>query len=294
MQAISCKKTINCGGNLFSLEKPVVMGILNLTPDSFFEGSRVGSTSELLAHAEKMLFEGAQILDLGGQSTRPGAEKLNVKLELDRVIPMLKILVKEFPNTIFSIDTFYGEVANQAIAEGAAIINDVSGAEEDEQMLAVLAKLKSPYVLMNRSLSKDLMPQKQQFENNPILEICDYFAQKIAQLRQLGLTDIILDPGFGFGKTLDQNYQILNNLDLLKIFELPILVGISRKSMIQKVTQTNAIHALNGTTALNMFSLTKGAKILRVHDVKEAVECIHIYNQLNLDNFENQIIADNR
>lgn len=279
MQALFNKNSINCSGKLISLAEPKVMGILNITPDSFFESSRIGSADNLLAQAEKMIVNGASFLDIGGQSTRPGATLISVEEELERVIPAISLLNNHFPEVILSIDTFYASVAMEAVAAGAKMVNDISAGDIDEEMFPLIGNLCVPYIMMH----KKGMPINMQ--DNPVyadivLEIVDYFAAKIEKLRALGVADIILDPGFGFGKTLENNYQLLQNLDRFKLFELPLLAGVSRKSMVQKVLNVSALESLNGTTALHMIALERGAKILRVHDVKEAVECVKLFQSL--------------
>jgi dihydropteroate synthase len=279
LQALFNKNSINCSGKLISLAEPKVMGILNITPDSFFESSRIGSADNLLAQAEKMIVNGASFLDIGGQSTRPGATLISVEEELERVIPAIALLNNHFPEVILSIDTFYASVAKEAVAAGAKMVNDISAGDIDEEMFPLLGNLCVPYIMMH----KKGMPINMQ--DNPVyadivLEIVDYFAAKIEKLHALGVADIILDPGFGFGKTLENNYQLLQKLDRFKLFELPLLVGVSRKSMVQKVLNVSALESLNGTTALHMVALERGAKILRVHDVKEAVECLKLFQSL--------------
>ena len=269
MQALFRKKYINCGGKLISMEQPRVMGIINITPDSFFESSRVGSTQQLLDQAEEMLKNGASFLDIGGQSTRPGANLISAEEELQRVIPAITSLHKEFPEALLSIDTFYSRVAQEAIDAGACLINDISAGDADEEMFPLLAKLKVPYIMMH----KKGMPATMQ--ENPV-----YSTAKTAQLTALGVADVMIDPGFGFGKTLANNYELLQQLDRFKLFELPVLVGISRKSMIQKVLGVSAADSLNGTSALHMIALDRGASILRVHDVKEAVQCVRLFESL--------------
>ncbi len=279
MQALFRKKYINCGGKLISMEQPRVMGIINITPDSFFESSRVGSTQQLLDQAEEMLKNGASFLDIGGQSTRPGANLISAEEELQRVIPAITSLHKEFPEALLSIDTFYSRVAQEAIDAGACLINDISAGDADEEMFPLLAKLKVPYIMMHKKGMPATM-QENPVYSNILLEIIDYFAAKTAQLTALGVADVMIDPGFGFGKTLANNYELLQQLDRFKLFELPVLVGISRKSMIQKVLGVSAADSLNGTSALHMIALDRGASILRVHDVKEAVQCVRLFESL--------------
>lgn len=256
------------------------MGILNVTPDSFFESSRVSLEIELLHKAEKMLTDGATLLDIGGQSTRPGAELISPELELQRVIPAIEKLSRAFPEAIISVDTFYGKVAKAAIEAGASIINDISAGDDDPTMFETIVELNVPYIIMHKKGLPTHMQQNPNYEN-VVQEVLNYFTHKVRALQQAGVKDILIDPGFGFGKTLEHNYSLLAHLDVLKIFELPVLVGVSRKSMVQKLLKVNTQNALNGTTALHMVALQKGAAILRVHDVKEAVECIQIFEALN-------------
>ncbi|MBF0598060.1 dihydropteroate synthase [Faecalibacter rhinopitheci] len=271
--------TINCNGRLIDLSEPKIMGILNTTPNSFYDGGSSESMDIILKKVEKHIADGADILDIGGYSTKPGAEEVSEEDELIRTIPVIEALIKKYPELIISIDTFRGSVARAAINAGASIINDVSGFELDEEMLPTIAELKVPYILMH------MKGTPQNMQNNPTykdisLEVNEYFAKKIATLRSLGINDIILDPGFGFAKTLEHNYELFSKMEVLGYNEFPILVGISRKSMIHKFFDTTPQEALNGTTALNMVALQKGAKILRVHDVKEAKETLKIYNAL--------------
>lgn len=277
MQALLTKNSINCGGQLISLAEPKVMGILNCTPDSFFSESRVGSDRELVNNAKRMLEHGATFIDIGGQSTRPGAEQVSVDEELKRVVPAIKLLLTEFPTALISVDTFYAEVAKQAIDAGAIMVNDVSAGMVDPNMFEEVAKLKVPYVLMHNR-GKVLANQEAPQYNHLVLDIIQFFAEKVKDLTQWGIPDVILDPGFGFGKSLEQNYALLQQLKQFQILELPLLVGVSRKSMVQRVLDVDASNALNGTSAIHMIALERGARILRVHDVKEAVECIKIFN----------------
>lgn len=274
------KRTLNCNGRLLLLDEPLVMGILNATPDSFYEKSRFSSEKQLLLQVEKMLSEGADIIDAGGYSTRPGAKNISEKEELQRLIPAIKIILKKFPRIIISADTFRSEVAKAAVENGASIINDISGGTSDKKMFETVAKLGVPYILMHIQGTPQTMQNNPQYKN-VTKEILFFFAEKTKQLKELGVKDIILDPGFGFGKTLEHNYEILKNLNDFKIFELPILAGFSRKSMINKVLHTKPENALNGTTVLNTMALMKGAKILRVHDVKEAKEAVKIWKMVN-------------
>lgn len=271
--------SLNCRGRLLSLKVPIVMGILNLTPDSFFAGSRVDSQDFLLEQAEKMLNEGATILDVGGMSSRPGAEIITVEEELDRVIPAIEALHQHFPQAFLSIDTIRSEVARQAVAAGAFIINDISAGKLDEAMYQTVADLQVPYVLMHMQGEPNNMQQSPEYED-VVLEILDFLIEQIGRLRELKVKDIIVDVGFGFGKTVSHNYQLLKKMHVFQILDLPLLAGLSRKSMICKPLKVNPSAALNGTTALHMVALQQGARILRVHDVKEAVEVIKLWQEL--------------
>ena len=269
--------TINCKGKLLDLSSPKVMGILNLTPDSFFDGGKHQNQDNILKTVEQMLEDGLDILDIGGQSTKPGSEVISADEELQRVEPILEIVIKNFPDLIISIDTFYSKVAQHAVEMGAAIINDISAGKIDEDLFKTVAKLKVPYILMHmQGMPKDM--QAEPHYDNIIQEVNLFFAEKIQALKQLHINDIILDPGYGFGKTLEHNFQLLRNQELLGFNDYPILAGVSRKSMICKTLGVNPKDALNGTTAVNMLVLQHGAKILRVHDVREAKECIKIFD----------------
>lgn len=271
--------SLNIKGQLWQVKKPLVMGILNVTPDSFYAGSRWSSEGEILSRAEKMLHEGADILDLGGQSTRPGSERISVQEELERVLPAIDAILRQFPEAVISIDTFYSEVAKQAIEHGAAIVNDISAGALDDKMFETVAQLQVPYILMHMQGEPQTMHLNPQYEN-VVSDVVKFFSEKIKALRLLGVNDILLDPGFGFGKNQDHNIELMQHLDALTIFELPILVGISRKKMVQRMIDSDAAGALNGTTALNTIALMKGAQIIRVHDVKEAVEAVQVYSAL--------------
>ena len=272
--------TINCKGTLINLSTPKVMGIVNVTPDSFFDGGKLTNADAVVFQVEKMLQEGATFIDLGGYSSKPGAEFVSEAEELNRVIPVVKLLVEKFPDILLSIDTFRSEVAKQAIENGAALINDISAGLLDENMLETVAKLQVPYIMMHMKGTPKTMQSLANYEDL-LKEMNFYFSERIAKARRFGLNDIIIDPGFGFAKTLEQNYELLHNLELLQFHDLPILAGISRKSMIYKALETAPEAALNGTTFLHAFCLQKGAKILRVHDVKEAVECVKLMGQLD-------------
>ncbi len=271
--------SIQSKGRLWLLDNPWIMGILNMTPDSFFERSRQKNIDELLKNAEKMLSQGAHILDIGGYSTRPKANEVSLQEELQRVIPAIEAVRSKFPECLISIDTFRSEVAQKAVECGADIINDISGGSLDEKMFDTVASLQVPYILMHSRGTPQTMSQMCHYENI-LLEILHFFEQKIKKLRILGVKDIIADVGFGFAKNIDQNFFLLKNLSYFQILQVPLLVGISRKSMIYKTLSISPYEALNGTTALNMFALTQGANILRVHDVKEAKETILLYQKL--------------
>lgn len=272
--------TINCKGNLVDLDHPKVMGILNLTPDSFYDGGIYKDEKSILRQVEKMLSEGATFIDLGAYSSRPGADDISEEEELNRMLPVVEILLREFPEAILSIDTFRSKIAERCLETGATIINDISAGKLDENMFELIAKFKAPYIMMHMRGNPKTMQQQTDYQDL-INEIRHYFSERIAKARALGIYDIIIDPGFGFSKTKEQNFEILQQLELFKTFELPILAGLSRKSMIYKTLGGNADSALNGTTALNMLALDRGAKILRVHDVKEAMECVKLHEELN-------------
>ncbi len=274
------KSTLNCNGQLIDLSDPIIMGVLNVTPDSFFDGGKYEDAKALLQQVEKMITEGATIIDIGGMSSRPGAEIINVEEELNRVIPIIKKIKTHFPDTIISIDTVRSEVARQSVAVGASIINDISAGSIDNEMFKTVAELNVPYILMHMQGKPDNMQQSPDYQD-VTKTVLDFFIKKVGALRALGVKDIILDPGFGFGKTIGHNYQLLQNFAIFKILDLSLLAGVSRKSMIYKVLNSTPQEALNGTTVLNTFALERGAKILRVHDVKEAKETITLWKQLN-------------
>lgn len=273
-------KSVNIGGKLLQLDTPIVMGIVNITPDSFYSGSRKETLNDAIKQAEQILEDGGTIIDIGGQSTAPTSSMLDASEELKRISPIIREIRKTFPNAILSIDTFYSEVAKAAVEEfGVNIINDISGGQIDDMMFETVAKLNVPYILMHMRGTPQTMQQLTNY-NNLLKDIFYYFSQKVSQLNQLGANDIIIDPGFGFSKTVEQNYKLMANLKYFDIFELPLMVGISRKTMIYKLLDTTPSESLNGTTALNTFALNSGANILRVHDVKQAVECIKIYDKI--------------
>ena len=276
LQAHNTKLSLNCRGKLLVLSQPAVMGILNITPDSFFEGSRMQALDELLKKAESMIALGATFIDIGGYSTRPGAADVSIDEEISRVIPAVEHLHKHLPDAILSIDTFRAKVAKYAIEAGAHMINDISSGEDDADMLATVAQLGFvPYIMMHKRGTPQTMQQFTAYSDVTI-DVLEYFNQKIAEAKKAGIIDLIIDPGFGFAKTQEQNYELLKNLHHFHITELPILVGVSRKKMIQNITNTDAAGALNGTSVVHAIALLNGAKILRVHDVKEAMDCINI------------------
>ena len=253
------------------------MGILNVTPDSFYDGGRYDSETTILEQTEKMMKHGATFIDVGGYSSRPGAEDIPTSEEVRRISIAIKSIVKNFPDALISIDTFRSQVANIAVQEGAAMINDISGGEQDPAMLGIVASLQVPYVVMHMRGDPKTMNQLTNYENLT-KDVTDFFHRKIYQLNTLGIKDVIIDPGFGFAKTIEQNFSLLNSLDYLKILNKPVLVGLSRKSMIWKTLSTTPEYALNGTGSLNTIALMKGASILRVHDVKEAAEVCRLFS----------------
>jgi dihydropteroate synthase len=273
------KHTLNCKGKLIDLSEPAVMAILNVTPDSFYGASRAQSIDQALHKAASFLNEGAKFIDIGAYSSRPGAADVNEDEEIERLVPVVSAINKTFPEALISVDTFRAKVAEEGINAGAHLINDIAAGNLDEKMFETVAKLQVPYIVMHMQGTPQTMQQNPTYDNIS-KEIFAYFSEKIKILQNLGVKDIVLDPGFGFAKTLDHNYQLLRDLQLLGFFELPILVGISRKSMITKALHIKTEDALNGTTVLNTAALLKGANILRVHDVKEAVECVKLVSQV--------------
>ena len=272
--------SINCKGTLIDFDSPKVMGILNVTPDSFYDGGSYKNEKDILAQAEKMLNDGATFIDVGAYSSRPDAQDIHVEEECNRLIPVVELLLKNFPEVLLSIDTFRSKVAQEAVKAGAALINDISAGLLDAEMLPTVAKLQVPYILMHMRGTPQTMKGLTDYDNL-IKEVLFYLSERVAAARALGLNDIIIDPGLGFAKTIAQNYKLLHATEKLQILDLPILIGLSRKSMITKTLGIDAKSALNGTTALNMVALQKGASILRVHDVKEAVETVRLYQALN-------------
>lgn len=275
--------SININGELLPLSTPLVMGILNVTPDSFYSGSRKQSGEEIIGRVQQILDEGGKIIDIGGQSTSPSAPLLSAGEEFNRVEPALQLIRKEYPDVILSIDTFYSEVAKHAVEEyGVNIINDISGGQIDDNMFETVARLNVPYILMHMRGTPQTMQQFTRYDNF-IQDILYYFSEKISKLNLLGVNDIIIDPGFGFSKTTDQNYRLMAYLKYFDIFDAPILAGISRKSMIYKLLGCTPQESLNGTSVLNTVALLSGASILRVHDVKEAMECVKIVEKISND-----------
>jgi len=268
--------TLNCKGQLLTITEPIVMGILNVTPDSFYSGSRMNDEDALLQMAEQMISDGATILDLGGQSTRPNSQRVSEEEEMKRVLPAVEAIHCRFPQQIISIDTFYAGVAHAAVDAGASIINDVSAGSIDEAMLETVIKLGVPYVLMHMKGDPQTMQKDPQYEN-VTLEVFDSLSFKMKVLEKMGIKDVIIDPGFGFGKTIDHNFQLLRELSFFHQLKKPLLIGLSRKATVYKTLQTTPDKALNGTTVLHTISLMNGATILRVHDVKEAKEAIQLY-----------------
>jgi dihydropteroate synthase len=275
--------TINCKGDLIDITDPKIMGVLNCTPDSFYDGGKYKNETEIINQVQKMLVDGATFIDIGAYSSRPGALQVNEEEELKRIIPIVTLVLKEFPECKISIDTFRSKVAEACIQEGAALINDISAGNLDLNMMSVVAKHQVPYIMMHMKGTPQDMQQNTNY-TNLLTDILSYFSEKIATAHDKKINDLIIDPGFGFSKTIAQNYELMQKLELLKNTKKPLLVGISRKSMIYKVLKTDAKNALNGTTSLNTIALLKGANILRVHDVKEASECIAIVQQLKYIN----------
>lgn len=278
------KRTINVDGHLVSLSKPVVMGILNVTPDSFYDGGYYNNEKAILTRANEIVEQGAEIIDIGAFSTRPGANNVSEQEEIARLLPAVKLISEHFPSISVSIDTFRSKVAEHIISETkGCIINDISGGTMDQDMFETVAKLNVPYILMHIQGTPETMQQNPQYKD-VAQDIIRDLAIKVDRLHTLGVNDVIIDPGFGFGKTIDHNYELMNHLDAFHEFRLPLLVGISRKSMIYRLLDTTPQESLNGTTALNMLALCGGANILRVHDVKQAVETVKIFEQLTKNN----------
>ena len=270
---------INIKGNLLDLKKPKIMGILNVTPDSFFDGGLYNTEKKVDDHVKKMIEDGIDILDVGGYSSRPGSKEISINEEIDRIIPVIKFVRKNYPKLILSVDTFRSEVARNCLDIGVDVINDISAGCIDEKILDVVAEFNCPYIMMHMKGTPQTMQINPEYENL-IKELLIFFAKRILLAREKGIIDIIIDPGFGFGKTLDHNYTIMKKIENFKLLDLPILVGISRKSFITKQLDVDKKNSLNGTTALNMYFLEKNVNILRVHDVKEAKECIILHEKI--------------
>lgn len=275
--------TINCKGNLIDLSAPKVMGILNITPDSFYDGGKFKNEADLLKQTEKMLMEGATFIDVGAYSSRPGADDISTETELRRILPVIDLLSRTFPDILLSVDTFRSTVAIKCLEYGAALVNDISAGSLDLAMMETVAQAKVPYCMMHLKGTPQTMA-KQNTYTDLVTEVIYYFSEKVALARNMGINDLLIDPGFGFAKTGIQNYELLRELDRFQSFELPIIIGVSRKSMVSRILGTNTENSLNGTTALHMYALQKGANILRVHDVKEAMECITLLHHLSREN----------
>ena len=271
--------TLNCRGRLLDLSTPAIMGILNLTPDSFYDGGKFQSIASALKQVEKMLDEGASIIDLGGMSSRPGAVVIGEEEELQRVLPVIEKIIETFPEAMLSIDTVRAKVAREAVARGAAIINDISAGSLDPDLWQTVVDLQVPYILMHMQGRPETMQNQPVYESVTV-EVLDFLIAKVGALREMGAKDIIIDPGFGFGKSVEHNYELLQKMHVFQMLECPVLAGVSRKSMICKVLKVSPLKALNGTTALHMIALQQGARILRVHDVREAKEVIRLWQQL--------------
>lgn len=270
------KSTLNCGGRLISIDSPAVMGILNVTPDSFYVGSRLDSDQAAVDRTGQMLADGATFVDIGGYSSRPGAFDISVEEEMDRVLPVITAIHNVFPELPLSVDTFRSAVAREALDQGAVIINDISGGQLDPGMWDLVAERRVPYVLMHMPGTPQTMQSMATYQDVTI-DVLDWVIHQVGILRKRGIHDIIIDPGFGFGKTVEQNFRMLSHLDYFRVLGLPLLVGISRKSMIWKTLDDTAEHALHGTTAAHVIALQKGARILRVHDVRPAMDAIRIW-----------------
>lgn len=270
---------INCNGNLIDLTTPKVMGILNVTPNSFYDGGKHKEINSIIHQVDKMLSKGADFIDIGAYSSKPSAEFVSEEEEIKRLVPIVKSLVETFPNIILSVDTFRAQVAKASVEHGVAMVNDIAAGLLDDKMLETVAELKVPYIMMHMRGNPQTMQSLTDY-NDIVKEMIFYFSERIQKARSFGISDIVIDPGFGFAKTVEQNYEVLHKMELFEMLELPILVGVSRKSMIYKVLESSPQEALNGTSVLNTIALQKGAKILRVHDVKEAVECIKLVSKL--------------
>ena len=270
------KSSLNCKGKLVDISTPLVMGILNVTPDSFFDGNRYTVAAKIKARVSVMLDEGIDIIDIGGASSRPKAKIISEKEELKRVLPAIELVAEKFPDTIISVDTFRSAVAQKSIESGAHIVNDIGAGNFDVKMFDTIATLNVPYIMMHQKGNFETMHQSHLYENL-MKEVIEFFMKKIVAMRERGISDIIIDPGFGFSKSIEQNFHLLKNLSLLNIFEVPVLAGLSRKSMINKIVKTKPDEALNGTSVLNTLALQNGANILRVHDIKQAKQAIQLF-----------------
>ncbi len=270
---------INCNGKLIDLSTPKVMGILNVTPNSFYDGGKHKEINSIIHQVDKMLSEGADFIDIGAYSSKPSAEFVSEEEEIKRLVPIVKSLVETFPNIVLSVDTFRAQVAKASVENGVAMVNDIAAGLLDDKMLETVAELKVPYIMMHMRGNPQTMQSLTDY-NDIVKEMIFYFSERIQKARSFGTSDIVIDPGFGFAKTLEQNYEVLHKMELFSMLELPLLAGISRKSMIYKVLESSPQEALNGTSVLNTIALQKGSKILRVHDVKEAVECIKLVSKL--------------
>jgi len=268
--------TLNCKGKILSLERPLIMGILNATPDSFFEGHLNDSNDSIIKRVGHMIADGADIIDIGGQSTKPGSERVELEEEKKRVIPVIDLIHQHYPECIISVDTYFSKVAELAVHVGASIVNDISAGNFDKDMIEIVGKLKVPYICMHMQGTPETMQNNPQYQNIT-KEVIDFFSEKIQECKKANIQDIIIDPGFGFGKTIEHNFKLLREMEALKILKLPILAGLSRKGMIYKSLNTSANEALNGTSILNTLALNNGASILRVHDVKEAREAVALF-----------------
>lgn len=278
--------TLNCGGKLISFQRPLVMGILNITPDSFHDGGKYADSTKAIQHAKQMLDEGADIIDIGAVSTRPGASVITEEEEKKRLMPVIEGILKDTPEAVLSVDTFRASIARASIAAGASIINDISGGSLDNRMFETIAALNVPYVLMHMQGTPETMQLNPKYKN-VTRDVIRWLADRVSELKKLGVNDIIIDPGFGFGKTGIHNFTLMNQLEYFRIFELPLLVGISRKSMVYKTLNIKSNDSLTGTIALNYQALINGANILRVHDVKEAIQTIRIFEQVQNPDTEN-------
>lgn len=272
--------TLNCAGKLISIEQPLVMGIINANDDSFYTGSRAPSIEIALKKATQMVEEGADILDVGGQSTRPGSKRISSEEELNRVLPIIEEISENFPDLIISVDTYYADVALQSVAAGARMINDISGGEVDPRMITTVGKLNVPYVCMHIKGNPETMQEKAEYKNVTI-DVFDYFIKKIHECRRAGINDVIIDPGFGFAKKIEHNFSLLKALSIFRLLEVPILAGLSRKSSIYKTLDISAKESLNGSTVMHTLAIEQGANILRVHDVKEAREVVRLLTALH-------------